>query len=48
MRPRIDDGVIDSHESNGALLNMSFGNDGAQELFRNYIIETLYNELRAG
>ena len=47
MRPRIDDGVIDSHEANGALLNMYFGNDGAQELFRNYIIETLYNALRA-
>jgi type I restriction enzyme R subunit len=47
MRPRIDDGVIDSHESNGALLNMYFGNDGAQEIFRNYIIETLYNALRA-
>ena len=47
MRPKIDDGVIESHESNGELLNMYFGNNGAQELFRNYIIETLYNALRA-
>lgn len=47
MKPRIDDSVIDSHESNAALLNMYFGNSGAQELFRNYIIETLYNALRA-
>ncbi len=47
MRPRIDDGIIERHEANGTLMNTYFGNTGAQELLRNYIIETLYAALRA-
>lgn len=47
MRPRIDDGIIERHEANGNLLGTYFGNSGAQELLRSYIIETLYAALRA-
>ena len=47
MSRRIDDGILERHEGNEALMASYFGNSGVQELLRSYIIDTLYTMLRA-
>lgn len=47
MNRRIDDGILERHEGNQALMASYFGNTGVQELLRSYIIDTLYTMLRA-
>jgi len=47
MNRRIDDGILERHEGNAALMTSYFGNSGVQQLLRSHIIDTLYSMLHA-
>lgn len=47
MGRRIDDGIVERHEANAMIVKSYFENEGFKEILDKYIVETLYNALRA-
>lgn len=47
MGRRIDDGIVERHEANATIVQSYFQNEGFKEILDKYIVETLYNALRA-